>query len=167
MRQDADALEMVQRIAAGDMGPDVAHWLQHSVSTWLRSGGEVPLERCMHLPNTPKRLQLVRRDAWLIGAAELIPGSSANQVAEELSDHLAAFLSHGPWRHWRDLQDAPPGASGLRTALFYVAKFNDGEGLSAKQVWRIVGHRFDQKCLPIYPKLSIKSTAGRNQLKDE
>lgn len=153
MREAADPLLMLERIAAGDVGPDVFQWLRGCCSTWLLSGGAVPLERCMHLPNTPKRIQLAQRNEWIRRAAALSQAQTAYAAAVAVEAELSRFLSRGPWAHWRHLQSPPEGASRMGHALFHVARLNDGQALSAKQIWRVVGRGFVEKCPPVGPTM--------------
>lgn len=100
----------------------------------------------MGLPATPKKMALMRRNFYLAEAAQQIDCESSWQGAVILASELDKFLSRGNWRSWRELAAPPPEASRLRAALFHVAKAHAGRQLSPKQVDRIVGHVFAQKC---------------------
>lgn len=137
------AMEYASRIAAGHVDQDSLRWVQQGLAAYIRSDCGVPLERCLHLANTPKRRNLMRRNVWLAEAAKLIQCESAWHGAVALAGELDRFLSRGHWLSWRTLERPPEGSSGLRSALFWVAKANDAKALSAKQIHRIVGHVFE------------------------
>lgn len=158
MAQHADPLEMLQRFVAGDTAPDVLRHFQAAFGGYLRAEGKVPLERCLHLPTTPVRLRLAQRDVWLLRAAELIEETTAYSTAQAVAKELDTFITCGPWRLWRDRHEPPAGAIPLRAALFFVARFNGGRGLSAKQVARVIGHRFNKQCPSMPSRLHTTST---------
>lgn len=158
MAQRSDGLSMVERVAAGDFAPDVLRWLRESFSGYVLTGGAVSMERCMHLPNTPTRVRLAQRDAWLRQAADLTERSNARGAAEVLADELDVFIARGPWRQWRELKEPPAEVSRLRAALFHVARLNEGKALSSKQVARVIGHRLDKTCPPMPPRLRVVPT---------
>ena len=41
----------------------------------------------------------------------------------------------GAWATWKESQKPPDGCSELRRCLFYVAKFNDGKGLTDRTIY--------------------------------
>jgi hypothetical protein len=114
-----DGESFAANVAAGCIGRTEAALLQKGFEAWLHSNGAVPLERCLHLPTSPKAMARVRRDKWLNAAWQLIdaPGAWLRSVA--LARELATFEAR-IWPAWRH-NDAPPeGASDLRRALFAV-----------------------------------------------
>jgi hypothetical protein len=84
----------------------------------------------------------MQRDVWLAEAARHIEHENPWHGAVTLANELRVFLTRGRWVSWRDLATPPEGSSSLRSALFHVAKTNNAKPLSAKQVYRIVGHVF-------------------------
>jgi hypothetical protein len=136
----ADA-DFVQRVIAGKFDPDVQARLQRGFSTYLEldTDERVPLEICLRMPS-PVAMRKLRRDRWLVELARHVEGETTWGRSVAASKALDEFLSRGPWHAWRDQEDPPPGTSAFREALFRVARNNDGAGLSAKQVCRVVGH---------------------------
>ena len=136
---DRAAIECAARLAAGGADPTTLHWLHEGFKAWARCGGAIPLERCLHLPATPTRRRLLRRNVWVQIASNMIdaPGAFAN--ATLLAAELDQFIARGPWLTWRGFENPPADASDLRTALFHIAKTNNGEPLSAKQLHRVLG----------------------------
>lgn len=139
---DCDPMEMLGLVAAGSFDARTLAWVQRGMAAYMRAGGEVQFERCFHLPNTFARRRLMQRNVWLAEAAKHVSCTSSWLGAVALVDELNTFLSRGLWNAWRDLPQPPEGASELRTALYHVAKANDGKSLSVKQVHRIAGHVF-------------------------
>lgn len=141
---DSTPMELAWNVAAGAFTQDVQERLRRGFAAFVDAGGVVPLERCLRLPKTNAGVRRAQRNRWLAEVAKATdaPNTWARCVAT--SRALETFLSRGAWPAWKHLQDPPAGTSQLRTALFYTAKFNDGEGLSAKQIGRDVGHLFKQ-----------------------
>lgn len=141
----ADGFERLERLraVAGHI-PEVADHLR-VIDRWIDDGTTRPLEAYLALPTTAWRRRRYRRDAWLVRAAlELgVSGSWAGPLA--LKAALDDFLSRGAWLAWRDDDAPPPGASRLRTCLFFAMKLNDGEELSARSLSRIARHVFAKK----------------------
>ncbi len=135
-------MDLAWRVAAGQFNESVLDTLQRGFAAFVDAGGAVPLERCLRLPRSNARFRLAQRDRWLVEVARSIGGITSWARSAAVSNELDTFLARGAWRAWRDMQDPPAGTSNLRVALFYTAKFNDGKGLSTKQVSRIVGHLF-------------------------
>lgn len=135
-------MDLAWRVAAGQFNESVHDALRRGFAAFVDAGGDVPLERCLRLPRSTARFRLTQRDRWLAEVAGSTEGVTSWAKSVAVSQALDAFLARGAWKAWRDLQDPPAGASNLRVALFYTAKFNDGKGLSPKQVGRIVGHLF-------------------------
>lgn len=139
---DVNPMDLAWHVAAGKFSESVCDALQRGFAAFVDAGGDVPLERCLRLPTSTARFRLTQRDRWLAEVARSTEGKTPWARYVATSAALDAFLSRGQWRVWRDTQDPPAGTSNLRVALFYTAKFNDGEGLSPKQVERRVGHLF-------------------------
>ena len=137
---DDEPIELLARVAAGSFDALALNWVRRGMAVYMRAGGAVQLELCLGLPNTTKRRQLIQRNAWLAEAAKHMPNASYWMVAVELAAKLDSFLSRGPWNAWRHLPGPPSDASKLRTALYQVAKANNGKSLSAKQIYRVIGH---------------------------
>jgi hypothetical protein len=134
----ADPFDLVERIVNGVLDADATRWVQRGFLTWIRSDGEIPLERCLHLPRTSKQLQRLRRDDAIRDAGRLLDAPTSYALAKEVERELCQFIERGPWRHWRALGAAPEQSSKLRAALFVAVKCNDGESLSVKQLQRIL-----------------------------
>ena len=103
---------------------------------WLESGGGVSLERFLGLPKTSPALTQASRDLWLRRAAKKLQPGTPFAQANELASEFKKFITRGPWLTWCKSQHPPADASELRTALFYVAKFNGGELISARTIYR-------------------------------
>lgn len=140
------AIDLAAEVAAGALNSEAHKWLRDGFAAWVGLGGAVPLERCLHLPSTPRRARLAKRNYWLIEAARALGGANSWSISVALAAELDDFLSRGAWRTWKDLAEPPEGASQLRTALFHVAKANDGRSLTPRHVSRCIGHVFERKC---------------------
>lgn len=140
--QQPDPFELAQRLASGCFDSDVLGWMQQGLAIWVREGGQIPLERCLHLPNTLRRTRLIQRNHWLCEAAKALDCSTSWSAALQLSKELDSFLSRGTWHAWQELDCPPEGASCLRKALFHVAKTRGGKSLTARQIDRCIGHGF-------------------------
>lgn len=135
-------LDLADRLALGVIDDEAAHWVRRGFAAWVRSGGAVPLERCLGLPKTRFQSKLRTRDHWLGYAAMLLDKGSTWATAVALADELETFVSRGPWRVWQALEGPPADASELRTALFFATKANDGKTLSERHLARVIGHVF-------------------------
>lgn len=137
-------MDLAWHVAAGKFSESVCEALRLGFSAFINAGGDVPLERCLRLPVSGKRFRLMQRDLWLAEVVESSEGKTPWAKCVAASAALDAFLLRGQWCAWRNMPDPPAGTSNLRVALFYTAKFNDGEGLSTKQVERRIGHIFNK-----------------------
>lgn len=137
---DTNSMNLAWLVAAGQFDESVRGVLRRGFAAFIDAGGAVPLERCLRLPVSAKRFRRMQRDQWLTEVVRSTDGGTPWARYVGASAALDAFLSRGQWRAWCDVQDPPAGTSNLRVALFYTAKFNDGEGLSPKQIERRVGH---------------------------
>lgn len=167
MKEDADALEMIERIAAGDFAHDVLTWLRQRMATYLLAGAEVSMERCMRVPNTPHRVRLAQRDAWIRRAALLMKSRSSHAAAAALEGELFRFLTRGRWAQLQGLNAPPEGLASLTVCLFHIARLNDGDTLSSKQIHRLIRHEFPEKCPTDAPTIGpIETTPGDRQLEN-
>ena len=105
---------------------------------WLASGGTTSINRFLGLPATGAQLRKYTRNYWLRMAAETLCDPSPFKRACYLERELNAFITRGPWASWREWQHPPEDCSDLRRCLFYVAKFNDGEGLTDRTIYQAV-----------------------------
>lgn len=109
---------------------------------WLANGASIPLERHAHLPTTPNAVRIAARNLWLCRAGELLsPDGNASARSEALDNELHQFITRGAWVHWSIHASPPDDASELRTALFHVAKANNGDFLSARQIYRVIAKK--------------------------
>lgn len=116
--------------------------LWRAARAWLAGGATLPLERHAHLPTTPGAVRNATRNLWICRAGELLaPGANTFTKAQCLERELSAFIERGQWRFWRDITTPPKDASELRAALFYAAKHNDGQCLSARQISRVIANK--------------------------
>jgi hypothetical protein len=139
---DSTPMDLAWNVAAGAFTQDVQERLQRGFAAFVDAGGVVPLERCLRLPKSNTGVRLAQRKRWLAEVAKATDAPSTWARCVATSRALETFLSRGVWSAWKHMQDPPAGASQLRTALFYTAKFNDGNGISPRQVSRDVGHLF-------------------------
>lgn len=109
---------------------------------WLATGGVMPLERYAQLPTTPGALRNAARNLWIRRAAAIVaPGEPPFTQAQLLSDEITAFVNRGAWIDWQDGTAPPAVASELRKALFYVAKYSDGDILSVRHIARVIANK--------------------------
>jgi hypothetical protein len=117
-------LSFLVNVAAGEVGAAEIAWLRKSFTAFLNHGGELQLERCLHLPTTPKKLADELRNCWLRRAWELTTPVEPYKKAAALQAEIRTFESR-VWPHWCK-NDAPPEhADDLRQALFYAMKANE------------------------------------------
>lgn len=109
-------------------------WLASQL--WIKDGGVLPMQRYLGLLGTCASLTKTARDIWLRKAAKGMEPGTEFAHAHELAAELEKFITRGPWRTWRESGQPPSDASELRSALFYVAKFSDGELISAQTIYR-------------------------------
>ena len=112
--------------------------IRSGFSAWALCGGEVSLERCLHFPNTPNRVRLVQRNAWIRRAASLMKCRSSHAAAAALEAELFRFVTRGRWAQLQDLKAPPEGLATLTVCLFHIARLNEGETLSSKQIHRVI-----------------------------
>lgn len=138
--------ERAERIAAGCADPDDLAWVARGLKAWLLADSSVRIERCLRLPDSPKRLLMARRDAALCAAAREIEAAGSWEGAQKLSDELECYATRGGWRTWRGVDELPPGTSEIRVQLHRALRFNAGVVLGARQIQRIAGHVWVEKC---------------------
>jgi len=125
-------------LSTGKLNGDAMVALFLAAQTWLESGGATSMERLLRLPATGAQLKKATRNHWLRKAADALDDPSPFKRACHLERELNAFITRGPWLTWRESQHPPDGCSELRRCLFYVAKFNDGEGLTDRTIYAAV-----------------------------
>lgn len=108
---------------------------------WVEGGAAVPIERHARMPTTASALLNAKRNSWLCRAADLMPGASAYARSQEVERELQRFITRGAWAHWSQHRTPPGDASDLRAALFHIAKANNGDYLSARQIYRIIANK--------------------------
>lgn len=127
---------LLDALSTGRLSEDVMLALFLAASTWLESGGTTSMERFLRLPATGAQLKNATRNHWLRKASDTMDEPSPFKRACNLERELRAFITRGPWLTWRDSQHPPEGCSELRRCLFYVAKFNDGDGLTDRTIYK-------------------------------
>lgn len=127
---------LLDALAADQRSQEAADALWLAARMWLETGGAVTMNRFLRLPATGAQLKKATRNRWLRKAADTLAEPSPFNRACELERELDTFISRGPWLTWRDLSHAPEGCSDLRRCLFYVAKFNDGKGLTGRTIYQ-------------------------------
>lgn len=143
----AMALAVIETPLTQELPLVARQWLRESLGNWILAQGLLSFEHCASLPTTHDKRRQYARDVWLMRAADYVKADSLTGAASALHKELSKFLSRGPWRHWRDDDDPPPEAARLDVALFRFAKLNGGEGLSEKQILRVLRQKFQGKCL--------------------
>jgi hypothetical protein len=138
--------ERAERIAAGLADLDDQAWIARGLKAWLSADGSVSLERCLRLPDSPKQLCMGRRDAALCAAAREIKAAGPWDGSQQLREELERYATRGGWLTWRDVGELPPGGSEIRRQLHQVLRFNGGVVLGARQIQRIAGHVWAEKC---------------------
>lgn len=93
------------------------------------------MNRFLGLPTTGAQLHRAVRDFWLRKAALLLTDGAELDIAR-LHQEFSTFITRGAWPSWRKLDLPPENASELRRALFFAAKFSDGETLCPRQMYR-------------------------------
>ena len=131
MTEPSHAEALAARLAAGQVDADVLRWLQRGFSAWARSGGELGMERCLHLTATPFQRRVRQRNGWLAELARLVatePGEGP--LAHRVHRALDRFQTRGLWTNWKADPEPPAGAAQLHAAAFWVLRFNGGKALS-------------------------------------
>lgn len=109
--------------AAGDEAARAAALplLFDGLKAFFRAHGTVPMERCLGLPPPSARraFALAERDYWLAVAHRLCDGATEWKRSQSLAVELQRFQAV-IWPAWRDLDEPPPEASRLRSALFHA-----------------------------------------------
>lgn len=149
-----DPMGMMARLADGSeiTNSDLLH-LRNAAKAWMTSSGDIPIERCLRLPQTPEKYRISQRNRHLCEAIKLLPeyhrprSEKSNQaVIDRLESEWNAFASRGMWRACRDDSEPPKDASPISRCLFFATSLNRGETLTARQIKRHVGHVFHWKC---------------------
>lgn len=129
---------LLEALSTGTLNQEAMVALFLAAQTWLASGGTTSINRFLRLPATGAQLKKATRNYWLRKAADTMNDPSSFKRACHLERELNAFITRGPWATWREWQHPPEGCSDLRRCLFYVAKFNDGEGLTDRTIYQAV-----------------------------
>jgi hypothetical protein len=85
-----------------------------------------------------RQRRLGERDEAIRAARRFFHDARATVAARALEAALGAYLASA-WPRERDLAELPPDAGERRAALHCIARLNDGDGLSWRQVWNIWG----------------------------
>ena len=126
---------LLEALAADRRTQNAMDALWFAATMWLETGGVVSMNRFLRLPATGAQLKKATRDYWLRKAAETLSDPSPFKRACHLERELSAFITRGAWATWKESQKPPDGCSELRRCLFYVARYNDGEGLSDRTIY--------------------------------
>lgn len=110
---------LLQRlIESGHADDEAGAWLAEGFARWLADGGD--LLAALGLPPNADRARRRMRDAWLIEAADLLPGTTW-QKARKLCDEARRF-ERRQWPAWRAASFPPAHASPLHGLLFLALK---------------------------------------------
>ena len=138
------AFTWFDRIAAwaarGGSDGEVERRLRNGFQTFFKSGGEIPLERCLGLPARDAALayRLAERDFHLRRAALLLAGPDGTPSSTALADACNRFMNV-VWPCWKTLAQPPTGCSLVHTALFVAAHLGNGRlPESSRQAARII-----------------------------
>lgn len=135
-RSELNGLNLLEALSTGGMSQADYDWLLVGATTWLAFGGDLPMQRFLGLPATGAGISKAARNVWIRKSAKLIENDSPFQQATTLAAELDMFISRGPWNSWKSQKYPPEGASELRTALFFLVKFNGGKSLSSRTIFR-------------------------------
>ena len=129
---------LLEAITSDKPSPAAYECLWLASQLWIADGGKLPMQRYFSVLATAASMEKAGRDVWLRKAAKLIQTGTPFSKAHELANELEKFITRGPWNTWRNLnrEHPPTESSELRAALFYVAKFNNGELLSKQTIYR-------------------------------
>lgn len=141
-----EPLVMLAKITDGDATAFEHDWLRSGLDAYFNSNGQIPLERCLHLPPTIAKWRQSRRDIWLMKAAMCIDAPTVAAGCATLRAEWSAFVSRGPWRSWKEDAGPPATATPLHEALFWASRLSRSKCLGTKQIERIAGHVFAEKC---------------------
>ncbi len=137
-----DPMDRVARVASGCLLSSDLKWLSDAFSSWVKADGDIPLERCLHLPTTQTAMRLMKRDRWICEAISLLPEREVWPASTRLAAEWNEFIARGPWRFWRGESDPPADAAPLSRCLFYATSHNRSASVGEKQICRIAGHLF-------------------------
>jgi hypothetical protein len=120
MSLNAAPHDLLRRLlASGGADKEAAAWAAAGLAAWLRSGGSLPLTRCLGLPTTPRKTQQLLRDAWIREAARYIEERTAWRRACKLAEEVKHFESR-MWPHWRGERLPPAHATPAQACLFFA-----------------------------------------------
>ena len=143
--EDVEAVARVVRLAMGKATQEDQQFVHRAAKAWLMSNGSIPFERGLRLPSTPDAFRRMQRDVWLCHAMREMRAATDWEASSQLLREWDHFLSRGPWRTWRDDPEPPPWATPLQCALFFASRFNRGNSLGERQLYRITRHVFRLK----------------------
>lgn len=109
---------------AAELTVEDAQALRDGLRLWVLADGELPLERCLRLPPTPRKLRQAVRDAHLRAAAAAL-GAPTWQTADALRDRVEVFLGRR-WPAWFDLAGPPVHADRVDAELWHAARAAGG-----------------------------------------
>ena len=138
----ADSMRNFVSVVGRTPTTDAERWLIDGFLKWASGDNSLTLETCLRLPSTKQRRRRIARDIWLAEASSFLPSVGPDQAGRLLEQEFGRFLSRGPWLRWRDFEEPPVDAARMDRAMFFAAKFGGGKGLCARQLARIIGHRF-------------------------
>jgi hypothetical protein len=138
MTLNAAPHDLLRRLLASRGGDkDAAAWVAGGLAAWLRAGGAVALPRCLGLAPTPRKVQLLLRDAWIREAASHIDAPTDWKRACLLAEEIERFESR-LWLCWRGERLPPARARPVEASLFF-ARQHGPLPETARQVRNILG----------------------------
>ena len=143
---DLNTLTALTRFGDGVETEQDLATLRKGVRVYIGERGKLPLERCLRLPKSHDGWRRSQRDYWLLQAARHVDVDGRWNGAQKLEQEWNRFLTGERWNAWRDDEDPPAWATSLSAALFYATRYNRSTSLNAKQISRIAGHIFKEKC---------------------
>jgi hypothetical protein len=141
-----EPLVMLAKIKDGDATAFEQAWLCRGLDAYFSANGQIPMERCLQLPPTIAKWRQSCRDIWLMKAAGYIHAECAASGCAALRSEWITFVSRGPWRTWKEDAGPPASATPLHEALFWASRLSRSKWLGVRQINRIAGHVFTEKC---------------------
>jgi hypothetical protein len=131
------AVIFAQRAALGAIDDYSSAWLVQGFDIWLKSYGELSLERCLGLPKNPIKIRKEIRDGWLREASKLIHCKTSWERAKNLQIEANKFELR-QWQCWKSARIPPSHASQLHGILFFALKSGSKLPTSIRQYARIL-----------------------------
>lgn len=143
MKNSDASFRLALKAACGEFDSDTREWVRQSFELFVRMGKAVSLEACCGLPRTESGFRRAQRDLHLKELAGLVADASTAQtsVPERIAADLDRFISRGGWQTWRARHAPPPGATEMERCLFFIARGNEGRGLSSRRIRTILGSK--------------------------